>query len=151
MASLHSLHHRHGASVSIVDATETQSSLGAPLQGADDLTRKCPQDFGTKVPVVAEQGPQPPRQRADPVTNRYRGQNLLLQMHRDIGHATRRATATKTSTPLTTQGYQMTVATPTAFAVQTASFEAATPQEVLDLAHHELGQAARLFGLLAEG
>ena len=45
----------------------------------------------------------------------------------------------------------MTVATPTAFAVQTALFWPTTLQEILDLAHHELRQTAGLFGLLAEG
>ena len=58
---VYALDYRHGASVSLLDATEAKRSFGAPLQGVHDLTRKGPQDFGAQLPVVAEQGPQAPR------------------------------------------------------------------------------------------
>jgi len=82
-------------------------------------------------------------------SDRHGGQYVLLKMHGDVGHPSSDARWTKTTT-LAAERYELRVAALLALQMQAATLQDAAVKTLLDFAHHEARQAARLLGPLTK-
>ena len=123
--------------MSVGNTVETKPALGSPLERAAELKHEGADHLGAQHAVVSAQRAQAPWQRADPVTDGDGGKNVLFEVHGGVGHAAAQTRWTK-SPSLTGKSHKLRVAAAAAFQVQTAMFEPATTQVLLELAHDKL-------------
>jgi hypothetical protein len=90
----------------------------------------------------------PPGQGADPVPHGHGWQHTLLEMHGHAGHASAE-TARAEAALLAGERYDLGIAAAPAHEVQTALFDDAALEELLEFGHDKLRQAARLLHALA--
>jgi hypothetical protein len=84
------------------------------------------------------------------VPHRHLGQDPVDEVDGEVAHAPTEA-ARAEAAALAGEGDRVHSAAPGAQTTREAVLEPSTPEILLDLAHHEPGQAARLLGALEEG
>ncbi len=147
--AVRALYGHHRARVGDRHAAEAELTLRSPAQRAVHLSHERAHDLGAELAVVAEQGAQAPRQRADPVTDGHARQDALLQVDGGVRHPTTEARGAE-SPLLAAQRHQLGVPAFAANQMQTAPLQPPAAKVLLELLHHEARQAAVLFGALEE-
>jgi len=143
------LDHAHGAGERIVDGVEAEGLLRAALVRAAELHDECLEHVGAEPLVVAAEDAQPPRERTNPLSDGYFGDDLPNEVQCRVGHAAAEARGAK-STALARKSYEVLEAAAVAADPYAAMIEQSASQEFLDFAHHEPRQSASLFRALAE-
>jgi hypothetical protein len=143
------LYRGHCTRERVRNAREAELLFGPPLERVRKLGDKCAQYSGTELPVVTEQSPQAPRERADPVPDGDLRQYLSLKVCRSIGHAPAEATCAKTAA-FAAKGYKLMVATDPTFEQKATPLGDSAVEKLLELSDDEPGQPALLLHPLAK-
>ncbi len=143
------LDHAHRSRQRLLPRAQVERPLRAVLQTAGELHDERVEHLGAQLPVVAAEDPQPPRERAHPLSHGDLWEDSLHEAERRIRHAPAKARWAESS-PFAAESDEPLQAAPVARDAHAARFQAAAAQIVLDLAHHETRQPAGLLGALAK-